>query len=173
MSPSAQRVSMWNELYACNYCTFLSDFVLLNWLVVHLKWLFSVVAKTRCLSRADIAQLVECLPGLKLWVSNSTIDPGFKPHQYLLTGMWKRTAWLPYWPLRGWLESHQRWIYRNMWHVHLHQVWMGLPTLALKPRGDVTRSPKQGYQWHHKKDLCHPKIFKKNKKTRCLRFYQK
>ena len=24
------------------------------------------------------------------------------------------------------------------------------PTLALKPRGDVTKSPKQGYQWPHK-----------------------
>ena len=24
------------------------------------------------------------------------------------------------------------------------------PTLALKPRGDITRSPKQGYQWAHK-----------------------
>ena len=23
------------------------------------------------------------------------------------------------------------------------------PSLALKPRGDVTRSPKQGYQWTH------------------------
>ena len=22
-----------------------------------------------------------------------------------------------------------------------------VPTLALKPRGDITRSPKQGYQW--------------------------
>ena len=32
------------------------------------------------------------------------------------------------------------------------------PTLALKPRGDVTRSPKQGYQWPHKKDSCPPKI---------------
>ena len=27
-------------------------------------------------------------------------------------------------------------------------------TLALKPRADVTRSPKQGYQWPHKKDMC-------------------
>ena len=27
------------------------------------------------------------------------------------------------------------------------------PTLALKPRGDVTRSPKQKYQWAHKKGL--------------------
>ena len=34
-------------------------------------------------------------------------------------------------------------------------------TLALKPRGDATRSPKQGYQWPHEKDLCPPKIFKK------------
>ena len=35
--------------------------------------------------------------------------------------------------------------------------------LALKSRGDVTRSPKQGYQWPHEKDLCPPKIFlKKN-----------
>ena len=30
-------------------------------------------------------------------------------------------------------------------------------TLALKPRADVTRSPKQGYQWPHEKDLCPPK----------------
>ena len=37
------------------------------------------------------------------------------------------------------------------------------PTLALKPRGDVTRSPKQGYQWPHKKDSCPPKILKKKK----------
>ena len=31
-------------------------------------------------------------------------------------------------------------------------------TLHLKPKADVTRSPRQGYQWPHKKDLCHPKI---------------
>ena len=37
------------------------------------------------------------------------------------------------------------------------------PTLALKPRGDVTRSPNQEYRWPHKKSLCPPKIyFKKN-----------
>ena len=30
---------------------------------------------------------------------------------------------------------------------------------ALKPRGNVTRSPKQGYQWPHKKDLCRPIFF--------------
>ena len=26
-------------------------------------------------------------------------------------------------------------------------------TLVLKPRAEVDRSPKQGYQWPHKKDL--------------------
>ena len=25
--------------------------------------------------------------------------------------------------------------------------------LALKPRGDITRSPKQGYQWPHKEQI--------------------
>ena len=39
------------------------------------------------------------------------------------------------------------------------------PTLALKPRGDVTRNPKQGYQWPPKKDMCPPKTLKKKKKV--------
>ena len=37
------------------------------------------------------------------------------------------------------------------------------PTLALKPRGDVPRSPKQRYQWPlKKKDSRSPKIKKKH-----------
>ena len=47
-----------------------------------------------------------------------------------------------------------------------HAINKAEPTLALKPRGDVTRSPKQGYQWPHKKDSCPPKIFKKKKKKK-------
>ena len=39
-------------------------------------------------------------------------------------------------------------------------------TLALKPRADVTRSPKQGYQWPNKKDMCPPKNFKKKKEKK-------
>ena len=41
------------------------------------------------------------------------------------------------------------------------------PSLALKPKGDVTRNPKQGYQWPQNRDMsmCPPKIFKK--KERC------
>ena len=45
--------------------------------------------------------------------------------------------------------------------VPLCQTRIGLFTLALKPRGDVIRSPNQGYQWPHKKDLC-PSKLKKN-----------
>ena len=44
--------------------------------------------------------------------------------------------------------------FRNVHYVYLCQVQIRLPTLALKPRGDITRSPKQGYQWTHKKDIC-------------------
>ena len=43
-------------------------------------------------------------------------------------------------------------------------------TLALKPRVDVIKCPKQGYmhQWSHKKDLCIPKIIGKKEKNPTL-----
>ena len=34
------------------------------------------------------------------------------------------------------------------------------PTLALKPRADITRSPKQGYQWPQKWTCVQQKILK-------------
>ena len=52
-----------------------------------------------------------------------------------------------------------------MHHVHLCQVQIRLPTLALKPRCDITRSPKQEYQWPLK-DTCPPKCFKKRLKKK-------
>ena len=44
------------------------------------------------------------------------------------------------------------------------------PTLALKPRGDVTRSPKQGYQRPHKWTCVQQKFFKRKryKKRDCF-----
>ena len=40
---------------------------------------------------------------------------------------------------------------RDIYHICLHKSSnKAEPTLALKPRGDVTRSPKQGYQWPQK-----------------------
>ena len=39
------------------------------------------------------------------------------------------------------------------------------PTLALKPRGDVTRNPKQGYQWPQKRTCVRQKLLKKKKKS--------
>ena len=41
----------------------------------------------------------------------------------------------------------------NMQYIRLYQAGIRLPTVALKPREDITRSQKQEYQWHHKKDL--------------------
>ena len=49
-----------------------------------------------------------------------------------------------------------------IYNIWLCQVQMKLQTLALQPRRDVTKSPKQEYQWHHKKNLFPPKnLFKK------------
>ena len=45
------------------------------------------------------------------------------------------------------------------YHVRLRQLRIRPPTLALKPRGDVTRSLKQEYQWPNKRDMCPPKVF--------------
>ena len=36
-------------------------------------------------------------------------------------------------------------------------------TLAFKPRAEVTRSPKEGYLWPHKKDSCLAKNLNKKK----------
>ena len=35
------------------------------------------------------------------------------------------------------------------------------PTLALKSRGDITRNPKQGYQWSQIRHMCPLKTFLK------------
>ena len=48
-------------------------------------------------------------------------------------------------------------------HTPLHSSNKAEPTLALKPRGDVTRSPKQGYQWSHKWTCVQQKLKKKQK----------
>ena len=59
-------------------------------------------------------------------------------------------AWLLCWPPRGWQVSHQR-------NLKECVTCMPLPsankatTLVLKPRGDINRSPKQGYQWPPKR----------------------
>ena len=39
------------------------------------------------------------------------------------------------------------------------------PPWLLKPTAGITRCLKQAFQWHHKKDLCTPKNFKKRKKS--------
>ena len=39
---------------------------------------------------------------------------------------------------------------------------------GFEPRGDVIRSPEQGYQWSHKKKLCPPKAYKKELDYDCV-----
>ena len=39
------------------------------------------------------------------------------------------------------------------------------PTMALKPRGNITRSPQQGYQWPQKWTCVQQKFLKKEKKV--------
>ena len=56
----------------------------------------------------------------------------------------------------------------NILHMPPLSSNKAVPTLALKPRGDITRSPKQEYQWPHKKDSCSPKILQKKSDTLVL-----
>ena len=86
----------------------------------------------------------------------------FQPHQCLLVCVQvngsKKTR-LPCWPSRGQQVSHQRWPWgSDCMQVRKH-VSKG-SMLAMKPKADVTRSPKQGYRWPDKNDWCAPKKFK-------------
>ena len=72
------------------------------------------------------------------------------------THVWGNNDRPPCWQSKGRQVSHQRWISRNVHHTCLHQVQIRLWTLTLK----VTRSPKQGYQWPIKKDMCPPEVCK-------------
>ena len=46
--------------------------------------------------------------------------------------------------------------------VRLRRVQIWLPSLALKPRGDVTRSPQHGSEWPQKQTGVRQIFFKKN-----------
>ena len=71
-----------------------------------------------------------------------------------------KTARSPCWPPRRQQVWRQRWIWESIacrWQI----MQVRKSTLALTPRADLTRSPKQGYQCPHKKDCCPAKIKKK------------
>ena len=92
--------------------------------------------------------------------------PSLNLHQCLWTILQVlKKAWLLCWPLYSQQVSHHKWI----WGPHKWESMQKGSTLALKPRADITRSPKQGYQWPHEKDLCPPK----NKNKRMLQVWFK
>ena len=88
--------------------------------------------------------------------SSGMIVPSFESHQ-CLAGTWKRRLGcqeVGRCSTRG--ESQGT---CKVTHTPPLSLNKAEPTLALKPRGDITRSLKQGYQWPHKKDLCPPKNY--------------
>ena len=129
--------------------------------------------KSICHSQAGVAEW-STVPYL-LHAAQTVMGLSPKPPPILAdisAGTWIEKAQLPCWPLYSQQVSHQRWIsgiYCKQATKHTSEE----STLALKPRGDVTRSPKQGYQWPHKKESCplkylsHWKLFIHSKST-CL-----
>ena len=49
-------------------------------------------------------------------------------------------------------------------YIRLRNANKAEPTLALKPRGYVTRNPKQGYQWPKNGHVSAKNFFKKKRK---------
>ena len=78
-------------------------------------------------------------------------DPGFDPGLAAMLATKRSLGVAPEMNLGG----------KHVTHICPCQVPIRLPTLTLRLRGDITRSPKQGYQWPHRNDLCPPKILYK------------
>ena len=135
--------------------TGLSSIIWLLWGIDYMS------AKSICCSQAGVAKW-STAPYL-LHAARTVMGLSPKPPPILAdisAGTWIKKAQLPCWPLYSQQVSHQRWISG----IHCMQATKHASeesTLALKLRGDVTRSPKQGYQWPHKKDSCPPKYFLK------------
>ena len=83
------------------------------------------------------------------------IAPGFESHQ-CFAGMWKRRL-----SCQEVSRCHNRGKSQGMCNIHLNTAQIRLPTLALKPRGEVTRSPKTGVSVAPQKGLMSSKNFKK------------
>ena len=101
------------------------------------------------------------------WVAHQTAEqevggsnPSIPP---LLKHSCGEGDWLLCWLYTPANVSHQRWISGNVYHVCLRIVQIRQNPLWLWNPGDVTRSPKQGYQWPHKWTCVQQKFKKKNK----------
>ena len=99
-------------------------------------------------SKTSVRLLLHAAADIVLGTWTWYVRPGILP----LLHACRKPAWLPCWPLCSQQVLCQRWIWRDASEKS---------TLALKPSADVTRSPKQGYQWPHKKNLCPPKFLKR------------
>ena len=63
---------------------------------------------------------------------------------------------------RVWIGNCNVKVWKSTEHK-LHKIWHSLKLQQKRahPRGYITRNPKQGNQWPHKKNLCPPKILTK------------
>ena len=104
-------------------------------------------------SQAEVAKWLTALCLLRV----ARMDRGSSPEPPpmlvdMFASMWIKKARLPCWPPYSKQVSHQRWI----WGSH---KWKGMQ--GAHPGFDVARSPKQWYQWPHKR-TSEFVFFKKN-----------
>ena len=127
------------------------------------KWKFSLIFFFISLSCSLIfLAFTWCEWALKSsFHSSSGIAHSVRVPVYTGASMWIKLAQSPCWPPRSQQVLHQRWIHCTQAMKHARQG----STLALKPRGDVTRNPKHGYQWPQERtDVLQKRILK----TVCL-----
>ena len=130
----------------------------LNWKLFYVKteWNFKTVLKLYIFDdacRSGIAQPVEHLPH-----SRGMIDPGFKFPQMSACRNVEENG------LAAMLATKKLAGLAPLVHIREYITHMPLPSvnkagnLALKPRGDITRSPKTGVPVARNNDSCPPKI---------------
>ena len=128
---------------------------------MHATWTFRSrfckISKILCDAGPDLAQLVERLT--HRYSEGTSLNPG---NLTSATVCGDRTGCMPS-AKRSASVAPEMDLgeCRSTLHSPLQKANKAEPTLALNPRRDVTRNPKQGCQWPHKRTCVSAKIFKK------------
>ena len=108
--------------------------------------------RTNLQNWVGLAQSVERLSCLMLW-GIGMLDPRLGPHQYLYARMWMKQF-----DCHAGCQEVSRCCTTDESLESIVHKWQSTQvresTLALRPRGRATRSPKQEYQWPNKKRTC-------------------
>ena len=84
---------------------------------------------------------------------------GFEPHQCFWTSGLQVDGSKRF-GCHAELQTVIRYCTSGEYEDHMGEKVCKRSTSALKPWADITRSPKQGFQWPHKKNMCPIKVFK-------------